>query len=162
MEDKLMLFRIGRPSKPFPTNTMAERKAYWNKLVSEIPAFLAFLSDFQIPADMVSDRFGIKHFHHPDLLVEIDALAPESRLLSIIDACSVFDFEGKWKGSAEELEFQLMKSDARLEVQKMLGFQNACGTYLGRLEKKYPQRVQQHRTGQKREWIISGGPPAVY
>jgi hypothetical protein len=35
--------------------------------------------------ELISERFGIRHFHHPEILQAIDNLAPEYRLLRLID-----------------------------------------------------------------------------
>jgi hypothetical protein len=71
--DKLMLLKVHKHPMPMPTNTTEERKAFWAALKAEFPAFVWHLNQLQIPADLASPRFGIKHYHHPDLLAAIDA-----------------------------------------------------------------------------------------
>ena len=85
IEDKIIILRASRFQMPMPTATIEQRKAFWQKLVDELPAFLAFLFQWEIPSKLVSARFDVTHFHHPDILQAIDNLAPESRLLRLID-----------------------------------------------------------------------------
>ena len=140
-----------------PTGTQEERGAFWNKLLNELPAFLDFLLSWEIPAHLSCQRFGIKHFHHPDLLAAIDTLAPEYRLLSLIDG-HFFPAYGseEWKGSADELERELCGEGCkcRVEARKLLYFNTACGVYLSRLLKRHPDRVERHRDSTSRSWVI--------
>jgi hypothetical protein len=102
-------------------------------------------------------RFGVTSFHHPDLLNAIDALSPELRLLSVMDAVLFKDASpapGYYELTAEELERKLITSDMAYEARRLLSWNNACGTYLGRLATKRPARVEQHRTKEGRNWLI--------
>ena len=102
-------------------------------------------------------RFGVTSFHHPDLLAAIDALSPELRLLSIVDAALFKDSSpapGHYELTAEELERKLTSSDMAYEARRLLNWHNACGTYLGRLAAKHPSRVEHARTGDARNWLI--------
>ena len=61
-----------------------------------------------------------------------------------------------WEGTSEELYTLLVKHGDTYEVRNVLSFPNACGTFLGRLAKKYPDRFQ-HLPGRaegKRHWKI--------
>jgi hypothetical protein len=160
LEDKLMLLRAVRLPMPMPTGTQEERGAFWNKLLTELPALLDFLLSWDFPSHLSCQRFGIKHFHHPDLLAAIDTLAPEYRLLNLIDG-ELFQAYGSdvWNGSAEELERELCceGSKCRMEARKLLYFNTACGVYLGRLLKRYPDRVERHRDSANRTWTIHKG-----
>ena len=90
ISDKLIILKCEQFEMPMPTNTPEERHAFWGKLVEEIPAFLAFLEDWEIPAEQQCRRFGIKTYQHPDIVSELDQLAPEVRLLALMD-------EGLWQ-----------------------------------------------------------------
>ena len=50
---------------------------FWQRLIDELPAFLDFLLQWEIPRELISERFGIRHFHHREILQAIDNLAPE-------------------------------------------------------------------------------------
>ena len=147
-----------------PTNTDEQRGIFWNKLVSELPAFVDFLLGWDIPEKLRSARFGIRHFHHPDLLQAIDDLAPERRLLDLIDA-EIFSgpLAETWEGKSEQLEKRLTGSESgsAYEARRVLSFNTACGVYLSRLAKKHPDRVSKRILEGSALWTIeprkSGG-----
>jgi hypothetical protein len=155
--DKLILLRCSPPKEGFPTGTVKLREAYWKQLVSEIPAFLEYLSNWEIPADSRSDRFGIVHFHHPEILQALEALCGGAQLLELIDRrlWETID-DDCWEGTAMELEAILRHKDSEVsfEAGRLLSWPNACGTYLGQIEDKRPERVVRHRTASKRSWVI--------
>lgn len=154
IEDKLILLRANCRPMPMPTGTQAQRDAFMAVLVGELPAFCAFLESWQIPAELASERFGITHWHHPDLLAAIDELAPEMRLLQLIDAVC-FRNESPRRYTAQELEAELTGSEATAyEARRLLYNQTICGTYLGRLAKKHPDRVKHDRTAFARHWLL--------
>jgi hypothetical protein len=156
IEDKIIILKAVQTEMPMPTDTNEARSAFWNTLISELPAFLYYLTKLEIPKEIKHPRYGISHFHHPTLLQEIDALSPEFRLLSIIDK-DVFGTElpVTWTGTAEDLEvFLTTKGTFQYESRKLLSWNNATGTYLGRLAKKYPSRFSQERSNVKRVWTI--------
>jgi hypothetical protein len=115
-------------------------------------------------------RYGMKTWHHPELLVALDALAPETRLLSLIEEVLFTDHENElgsghvvtrsrtkasWEGTAEELERLLRDHPVfGYEAQKLLNWPTACGTYLGRLAKKHPIRVEPDRSSNARKWFL--------
>jgi hypothetical protein len=157
VSDKLILLRASRSLKgmPMPTETLAQRKVFWKTLVKELPAFIGFLEEWKIPRESRSGRFGITHFHHPAVLEAIDALAPESKLLSLIKHHLNNLGHTSWgPHPAEKLERELNGSDSQYEAKKLFSFNNACGVYLGRLAKKYPDRFIPHRTAEERLWTI--------
>ncbi|MBI5385957.1 MAG: hypothetical protein HZA90_14860 [Verrucomicrobia bacterium] len=161
--DKIMLLLMNRPTLQ-PTQTQESREAFWRSLVSELPHFLYYLLEWEIPPELRSDRFGVTHFHHPHLVAAIDDLAPEERLMDIIDEVLFRDFEvmnpADFEGTAGELERRLYGSDAwEPEVRRLLTFPSACGVYLGRLANKNPERVTSRRMHGRRLWRIQ--PPSV-
>lgn len=164
--DKLILLRAQRQVMPMPTQTHEEREAFTTRLREELPHFLEFLLAWEIPAELRGPRYGITHFHHPDLMAAIDDLAPEHRLLTIIDR-ELFSRDGveilegePWEGTAEELERKLTNSgsSSRQELQRLLTFNTACGVFLGRLAKKRLNRVSERRVHGIRYWTIQ--PPS--
>lgn len=144
LEDKLILLKARREEMPMPTETGEERRAFWQALTDELPAFVHFLLMWEIPTKLRSARFGVRHFHHPDILRAIDDLAPERRLLDLIDA-ELFSgpLADPWEGKAEQLEKRLVGSESHsaYEARRVLSFNTACGVYLARLSKKHPDRI---------------------
>jgi hypothetical protein len=156
IEDNLIILRASKSPMPMPTTTLEQRKAFWETLESESPAFLAHLIEWQIPRALSSGRFGIAHFHHPEILQTIDNLAPEFRLLNLINDQVFKNGDDTWEGSAEQLERLLAHEDSacRFEARRLFTFNTACGVYLGRLAKKQPGRFSYDRTRSTRLWTI--------
>jgi len=169
LSDKLFLLRTLKAEMPMPTAEYDERKAFWSTLIGELPAFVHSMVNWTVPEHLRHGRFGIKTWQHPKLIAALDALAPETRLLAIIDevlfadtilgnACGnpgrIINHRSDWKGTAEKLERILFESEFRQEAQRLLGWHSATGSYLGRLAVKRPDRVENARTGNSRDWII--------
>lgn len=158
LEDKFIILKAEKHSMPMETVTDRDRQAFIDTLRAELPHFLQFLFDFKIPAELTSDRYGITHFHHPEILEAISAMAPETRLLEMIDA-RLFDSAapGAWQGSANKLERELTSeaSCVRRPAERLLTFHLACGTFLGRLQKRYPERFASEHTNKGNVWTIS-------
>ena len=166
LEDKLIMLKCISKPMPMPTGTNAERKAFMQKLLSELPAFLHHLTQWQIPQELKSERYGIGHYQHPDLLRELAAMSPEFRLLQMIDRClfpaipTLVKQHAQWTGTAEDLEVILTNDpDLSYEARRLFSWNLACATYLGRLATQVPERVQKHRTNSSRKWIITAPPP---
>jgi len=159
IEDKIILLRASRFDLPMPTGTSEERRKFQDTLLGEIPAFLHFLlHDYELPKPYRDPkRYVVETWHHPEMRRAVEQLSPESELLALIDR-SILSVasEDSWRGTAEELREELISdSETRREAERLLGnWPHACGTYLGRLAKKQPDRVQRVRTNRKREWII--------
>ena len=156
--DKVILFKVNEGLMPMPSETGEQRTALGNALQAELPAFLGFLLDYEIPEEIRGTRYGVKEYHHPDILEVLDALSPERRLMDIIDAC-LFQFEipKTWIGTAIELERKLTEDECsmKLEARKLFSFYSTASTYLGRLAKKEPTRFRQRRTNRERLWEIT-------
>ena len=143
--DKLIIFKVQKHDMPMPTASGAERTAFWNALVSELPAYVHFvLNDWKIEQVLVSQRYGVTHFQHPDVLLALGELSPEVRLLELIDA-EIFKLPttSEWEGTSIELENRLANypSDVAYQARNLFTFQAPCGTYLGRLKKLFPNRI---------------------
>ena len=153
--DKIILLKARKNRLPMPTGTQSERELFWGTLISELPAFLNYLEQWEIPLEFRCDRFGINHFHHSELLESLEMLSAESRLLELIDAEIFSDSTVRlWNGTAERLERRLRESNYREEATRLLSWNNATGTYLGRLASKHPKRFVSCRTTLRREWAI--------
>ena len=153
--DKIILLRCTHPQAPFPTETPEARERFWKTIQSEVPGYLDFLAGWEIPTNLRDNRFGIRHFHHPDLVEAITDLDPEIRLLELIDTVLFSDGQkGPWEGTAAELEKWLQDSSFGKEADRLFSWSAAAGTYLGRLAEKHPNRIEAHRSSQRREWVI--------
>ena len=95
-------------------------------------------------------------------MMRLGELAPETRLMQLIDAEIFRAINGivptlPWEGTALDLEKRLTisTSDVSHQARALLGWQGAIGTYLGRLRKLYPNRFSHIRHhGQTPVWTI--------
>lgn len=143
VRDKMILLKASKATIPGAENDPMSRIRFWDKLRSEIPAFIAAMRQWKIPDDMRDVRWGCKGWLNPDLTRDVDELAPEARLLNLIDTCGFWsDFRNFFEGSAYELEKELRQCDKQGEVTSLLKFNSACGTYLTRLSTKRRDRVE--------------------
>lgn len=140
--DKTILLKAKHTPMPMPTNTPDEKKVFWSTVLSEVPAFLAFLQEWQIPDDLKESRFGVATYHHPELLERVAELQPEHRLLALIDTCKGLP-ENEWQGTALTLESILTDEAWSLHKQarNLLNYQNTCGSLLGKLASSHPARI---------------------
>jgi hypothetical protein len=159
IEDKIILLKAVRKPMPWPTETDEQRGKFWAALMAQLPAFLDFLLSWEIPTEIRSQRFGVTHFHHPEILAALDGLAPEHRLLRLIDTGVPFGSNGdrrEWRGTAADLESILRNGEngSRQLATELFYFPSACGVYLAKLEKKHPDRVTSRRIHGQTEWTI--------
>jgi hypothetical protein len=83
--DKIIYLRAyGPPSPFFDVEAPGAREAFARRLREELPAFLHAVDAFEIPAALRKARFGVREWHHPDvleLLNEGDPLRPIAEVL---------------------------------------------------------------------------------
>lgn len=156
LQDKLMLLLAQAFKMPMPANTDDERNALWDVIMDQLTAFMAWLRFvYVIPEHCKFPRTGVKAYKHPVLLEAISALSPEDNLLTLIDDAifSGNDLED-WTGTANQLTKDLCQSSYSFEAKAVLSWSNACGTYLGRLAKKHPDRFIPIKKDYYRGWRI--------
>src|SRR5262249_13593760 len=149
---KLIILKVHKHRMPMNTATIEDRVKFRTTLSSELPAYVHYLlHDWKIEPEIVSHRYGIAHYHDPDILVQLGELAPETRLLQLIDA-EIFNTvpppSDPWEGTSLALEQRLTyySSSVRRQAHDLLNWQGACGTYLGRLRKRLPRRFSYRKT----------------
>ena len=139
--DKMIILKTYRNPMPVPTETPEERTAFQERIRSELPAYLHYMFNLEIPEPLRSPRYGIVAFQNPEILNAMNDIAPEFQLLELID--ELFD-ERKvpWEGKAVNLECALQNcGETVTQARKLLHQSNTCGIYLGRLADKRPDRV---------------------
>lgn len=150
--DKVMLLRCSK------ANVGGDRLRTWARITKELPAFVRYLNRSRINPDLECSRFGVRAYHNPQLVEQLQEISPEERLLNLVDEV-IFGSKGRkddeWQGSADELEKRLRGSEFAFAVDKLLGFHNACGTYLRRLAGHYPDRITSTKlTGKHRGRVV--------
>ena len=156
LADKIILLKTRKAVLPCETETQEGRARCWQTLTAELPAFVAHLLAWQIPDTLRSHRYGVKEFHHPDILRTLAELAPESKLAELIDA-ELFSVmpAPDWTGSAAELERRLTgSSQLGYDARRVLTFNTACGVYLSRLALKHPDRYRRAKLHEGNVWTI--------
>jgi hypothetical protein len=143
LEDKLTLLQARACPMPLDTATDGGWKLLWDTLTGELPAFLYYLmNELVIPAELRCGRYGIKHYHNPELLELMDVTTDELKLLELCDSVLWGDTrDTEWYDTAAALERKLRET-ARDTTARLLTFTNACGSFLGQLAKKHPERVE--------------------
>lgn len=142
IDDKIILLSAAKATFPYGNDDLAGYMAYWRNLVAELPAFLFHLDRWKVPEELQSARFGIKAWHHPDLLEAVDSLSKERRLWEFIQSApSMWGINSMWEGTAAELKKGLLVDHPALEVERLLSFPTACGMFLTTLARKLPGRV---------------------
>ena len=69
-----------------PCNSPVERASFWDAILKELPGFIHFLQNWEIPEELTDSRFGICAYHHPDIVKVVEEMSPERRLLELIEA----------------------------------------------------------------------------
>jgi len=158
-EDKVHLLLCKSFELPMPNQTPKEKTAFEAALRAELPAFIHSLLEWDIPEDMLGVRFGVKHYHNPELLAKVQAMSDESRLDELIESAGLATVDGVWRGSAMELHSRLTSHHVYgRQASTLLSWNNATGTLLGRLAKSKPEKYKPdlHKVNGRpqREWII--------
>lgn len=157
LKDKMILLKARKHPMPMPVSTGAEQEIFWNALKAELPAFVDYLLKMEIPSANKSDRYGITHFHHPQLLEGLNELSPEHRLLEYIETFMASHVGLVWIGSATDLENELKGIFDWHELNRLLAGATSLGRYLGRLADRYPERFQQKKSMGHKQWHIRRG-----
>lgn len=158
IEGKIMLFKWGAWKPKFLPNK--EQEAL---IAKELPFFLAWLRDWQEP-DYVMDpgnpRFGVKFWHHPELVNEARASSPNHRLTEVLEEWrkvykQSHPNETEWVGTATAL---------LSELHNVQTFQSILRDYtaikIGRalsIISKYYQPIKEAKvsSGGKKIYVIS-------
>jgi hypothetical protein len=156
LEDKIILLKTEKATVPCDTTTNEGRDKCWETLVNEIPFFLHWLEIWEIPEEYKSGRYGVTHYHHPEILDTLCELSPESKMEQLLQVALFSEpIKQAWNGTATDLEQVLTSHNLTgYEARKLLSFNTACGVYLGRLQLKKPNKYSKKHTENGNEWSI--------
>ncbi len=148
--DKLMIFKCA------PATMLPDYDENMSRFKVELPAFVHFLlSEFQIPEDMRSTRFGVHHYHNPEIADLLKQFEPHLRFKELLDAH--FFKDGKEPLSrlpASEIQRQLENGAYGSQARQLLPHSTACGQYLARLAKEEPSRFEKTRAKGYTFWTL--------
>ena len=149
---------------PMPTDTPEERRVFRERIASELPAFVAHLLSWEIPAELRTtkhaSRFGHDHFHHPRLAADLFEQEPESSLLYILDNCPDLYVDGKaWGWGAADLLREQLTGDVQsgrfaTQARKLYDGAGGWGKLLSKLQEKLPERFTNRHTNKGNVWLI--------
>ena len=157
MMDKVLLLHCRKLPMPMPAGNNEEKAIFWQALMKELPAYIHWLeNEFVIPAEVADPaRYGIREFMHPRVMMLLDDLLPETRLLSLIDHVMFQDGRTEWDGTSEELTKTLYEHPGYVtQAKALLSSGGACGKLLSQLAKRHPDRVVENRTESARKWRL--------
>ena len=139
---------------PMPTETYGERVAFQEKIKSELPSYLNYLLKLAVASELRASRYGILAYQNFDIMKAMNDIAPECRLLELID--QHFDGKKPWVGRAIALETELLSEDSnvREQTRNLLRYFNSCGAYLSRLADKRPDRVKSSTVNGSKKYAI--------
>ena len=140
LRDKIMLFKVNQPKMPVDLGTDEGWKE-WDAIVdAELPGFAHYIDNF-ILADLAAPRFGVKPWHDKTIMQTEAEASVEAIFLQIVaHDLPVAVEEDSWEGSALQLK-RLLEQDgmpSARQTRQLLNWNNATGSYLGRLHKRYP------------------------
>lgn len=139
--DKFLMLKCARASFPYREDDLRGRREFRETLSAEMGAFHGYLRGWRLPKEMLDRSYGVRSFHNPDLLDTLSSMTGETKLLMLIDSCRIWDCDlNDWVGFAHELQGLLMKKDDSGQVKSLLAWDQACGSLLGKLARKYPKR----------------------
>jgi hypothetical protein len=150
LRDKVMLFKCER------AEVEDDKTKVWRRIVKELPGFLHWVDNTGCPKALADSRYGVKAFAHPDLLEALEGFSPERRMNDLIDDIIFEDSRVKeFEGTAEALEKQLRNSPFHFAIDNLLKFPTACGVYLARLRKHFPDRFTSRKVSGRTIWTIT-------
>lgn len=159
LEDKLIVLRAHAYDPPIGSGSNEERSAWETHIREELPAFLAWLFAYEIPAELRCKRFGVRHFIDPAIAADLHEQSPDARVLECIDAELWHEAHGGprvWEGNPTELSnvLQHPSSQVSREARSVFRGPSQLGRVLTRLVKSQPDRVRFSRRGSKRTYRV--------
>jgi phage/plasmid-associated DNA primase len=156
MVDKILLLRCKKAEMPMPTATPDEREAFMSSLKAECSGWIYALSQNAVLSDYGDSRQKVTGWQDETLLDAMGNMSSEAALLEIIDLVKPWESNDYVELTASELESTLTAFDSPVKHKagKLLCWNNACGSLLGHLSKRVPDRVQKVRYADARKWRI--------
>jgi hypothetical protein len=155
--DKLIILRASIFEWPMPMATTADRTGFHAQVISEIPAYLRWvLHTWEAPEEVIDrHRYNVATFHHPELVEAMHCFSPEAELHELLQITYVDAALHRQpvEATAAEIETAIRHREP-VRADRLFSFRTACGTYLGRLAKRYPRHLEGMRDNTRRWWVI--------
>lgn len=150
ISDKLMLFKC---SKAHMLPDWTENKA---RFTGELPAFIHhILHSFTIPDELRHDRFGVVHYHNPEVVELLQQFEPHFRFREALDGTFFKDGnEPVTRKTAAEIQTDLLNGPFAQYVRPLVSYPTACGQLLAKLAKEEPERLSYTMSKGIRRWTI--------
>lgn len=159
--DKISILRCHGDSVECRSSDLEVRSEFRKQIESELGAFAHFLlNEWEIPEKLRDGRYGVVHYHNPDILKEIEENSPEFDLLQTFDENNIFEHRGCWTGTSKQLANKLMEYVGDPDAIRFSKSSRSLSLKLASLAGKYPERVVYKPIRNKRLWIITKLPPA--
>jgi len=142
---------------PMPAELPEDRQKFISTISDELPAFCQALLEWKIPDEIRATRFGVRAFHHPDLLAALSEMSPERRLLELIEACFPHG-RHSWSATAHDIESRLRDGRTK-DLERISHSAQSVGNYLARLQRQFPTRVSSRVVHGRLVWTILRYPP---
>lgn len=140
-EDKVLIFHCLHVPLPMPTTTIAEQRAFRERLKAQMPAFVWWLqNEWEVPEDLKTyqdgrdaTRFGFREFHSPVVRGGLYEETPGAELLALIDQAR-FSTIGEFAEDGERVDLWDVPSwkSGRVWNERALTLQQLlCGQWPG-------------------------------
>jgi hypothetical protein len=162
LHDKIVLLKA-RKVEGLPVGE-AEKKAWKEKLQSELPAFAHFLLNFKLPKQFkkpihedctcgkcVDNRTSVLRFWHPEIAAALLEKQPEQAALEVIDILDL----APWEGTATEFYALIRETDKGGHYERLFYSPKQCGGILTELWKLKPERVMRRASNGANHYTLS-------
>lgn len=161
--DKISVLLAHKHSMPMPVLSPDEKEEFWNQLMEELPCFIYWLlHEYEIDPSFYG-RFGVKHYHHPDLRADLFEMSRERTLWEQIEKVlfrdsGCLDLEDDWKYSFGARDLRNLLTDESAPLTKAEKNNVPLPVYFGKcmakIAKQHPDRVRLRKSNGKKAWLI--------
>lgn len=137
------------------------------EVMEELPHYAAWLRDHKIPAELESERFGVKHWHHPELFDAAQAESGTAGALELLDLFRDTLFEGwkgdVWRGTVTDLHVLMLgcETGLGLSVRQQFRSPHSLGVAISKLETRGVTWIRKERStsADRKRFIVIQRPP---
>jgi hypothetical protein len=147
-EDKIALVMVSKVNPPIATDTPEGRVKLQEVIQSELPGFLHYLDQWEIPQGLRETRTGVRAWKNPALLEIIKGNTPESALEELMLAAGNHGILPSGWYTAGELASRLKDSysPVKSEATNLLSYHTTSGKYLTALRERGSAVVTETKT----------------